>query len=164
MPTEIEVRVMKILTAIEIPPTAAQVIEALGNEAVTVVCEAALGSYPGLRLKVRNNAVSLLGWMTHPQAKETIPLLVNDSNDDVKYRAMRAAGRQKNEDVVETLGLILKKKESPPLAAAEAVNALIAIGSSKAQALVTSYETANPDTVPHRGSAVVNAVLKAHSK
>ena len=73
MPTESEVRVMDVLTSIEIPPNAAQTIVSWGNEAVTVVCEAALGTYPGFRPKVRNNAVALLGQMSHRQATETIP-------------------------------------------------------------------------------------------
>ena len=114
MPTEIETRVMKVLTAIEIPPDVAQKIQSWGNEAVTVVCEAALGSYPGLRMKVRTNAVALLGHMTHPQAIETIQVLVNDPNSDVSIRAMRAAGRQKNEQVIDKLGQVLKKIESTP--------------------------------------------------
>ena len=44
MPTANEIRVLKLLSAIEIPPTAGQTIQSWGNEAVTIVCEAALGA------------------------------------------------------------------------------------------------------------------------
>src|SRR3712207_8910994 len=103
MPTETESRVISVLTSIEVPSNAAQTIGSWGNEAVTVVCEAALGTYPGFRPKVRYNAVALLGQMNHPQATETIPLLINEPDPDVSIRAMRAAGRQKNERVVDAL-------------------------------------------------------------
>jgi HEAT repeat protein len=164
MPTETESRVLGVLTSIEIPPNAAQAIGNWGNEAVTVVCEAALGTYPGFRPKVRYNAVALLGQMSHPQATETIPLLINEPDPDVSIRAMRAAGRQKNERVVDTLEQILKRSESSPLIAAEAVSALSAIDSPKAQAILDEYITAAPDTYPHRGSAVVANVLEAHDE
>lgn len=163
MPTPIEVRVLKILSAIEIDPSTAQTIENLGNEAVTVVCEIALGSYPGLRLKVRTNAVALLGWMTHPQAVETIPLLINDSNSDVSIRAMRAAGRQKNEQVISKLDEILKKTESLPLIAAEAVKALISINSVEARTSLSEYSTTDGLKYPHRNSTVVKGILNAYN-
>ena len=159
MPTENEVRVLKILSAIEIPSNAGQTIQSWGNEAVTVVCEAALGTYPGLRPKVRNNAVALLGWMDHPQAQETVPLLMNDSNTDVAIRAMRAAGRQKNENGVDKLAEMLDQKDTQPLLAAEAVSALLAVGSAGALATVTAYRSANPTDLPHRGSRAVISVL-----
>lgn len=159
MPTDTEIRVMKILTAIEITPAAAQKIKEWGNEAVTVVSEAALGTYPGLRLKVRTNAVALLGWIDHPQAVETIPLLVHDANPDVAIRAIRAAGRQKNENVVNKLAQILTKPESTPVLAAEAAKALLAIGSPSAQAALAVYEAASPDQYPHRGSNVIRDVI-----
>ncbi|MEH6435699.1 HEAT repeat domain-containing protein [Massilia sp. DD77] len=159
MPTENEVRVLKILNAIEIPPTAGQTIQTWGNEAVTVVCEAALGTYPGLRSKVRNNAVALLGWMDHPQAQETVPLLLNDTNSDVAIRAMRAAGRQKNETGIEKLAGMLEQQGTQPLLAAEAVSALLAIGTPEAAATVASYRAANPADLPHRGSRAVIGVL-----
>jgi HEAT repeat protein len=164
MPDETVVKVMKILSAIEIPPSAAQKIEEWGNEAVTVVCEVALGSYPGLRSKVRNNAVALLGWMSHPQALETISLLINDPNSDIAIRAMRAAGRQKNDDVVAKLGQVLKKPVSPPLIAAEAVKALLAIDSSKSRTVLEGYTGESPNVYPHRGSAVVEGIIKTGRK
>ena len=71
MPTENEIRVLRLLSAIEISPNAGATIEGWGNEAVTVLCEAALGSYPGLRQKVRTNAVSVLGSMSHPNCGVT---------------------------------------------------------------------------------------------
>lgn len=164
MPTENEIRVLKILSAIEIPPTAGQTIQSWGNEAVTVVCEAALGTYPGLRPKVRNNAVALLGWMDHQQARETVPLLLNDANTDVSIRAMRAAGQQKSDASVDKLGQLLRRRDAPPLLAAEAVSALLAIGSDKALASVAAYKSANPVDLPHRASKVVESVLSTEGK
>lgn len=161
MPTANEIRVLKLLSAIEIPPTAGQTIQSWGNEAVTIVCEAALGTYPGLRPKVRNNAVALLGWMDHQQAMETVPLLLTDANTDVSIRAMRAAGRQKNEASVDKLGQLLRRKEASPLLAAEALGALLAIDSDKARASVATYKAASPADLPHRGSRVVESVLSA---
>lgn len=159
MPTENEIRVMEILSAIELPPGLGQIIEAWGNEAVTVVCEAALGTYPGLRPKVRTNAVSLLGRMSHPQAVETVPMLVNDTNEDVAIRAMRAAGRQKNEAVVEKLGQVLQNGASPPVLAAEAVKALMAIDTPTARQELEQYKAKGAAALPHRGSAVVRGIL-----
>lgn len=164
MPTENEIRVMKILSAIDIPPAAAKKIEEWGNEAVTVVCEVALGTYPGLRMKVRTNAAALLGWMDHPQARETVTLLVNDPNPDVAIRGMRAAGRQKNEQAVEKLGQIVKKPESPPLLAAEALKALMTVDSARAKAFVDQYAAATPDAVPHRAASVIHDVFSRGAK
>lgn len=164
MPDETVVKVMKILSAIEIPPSAAQRIEELGNEAVTVVCEVALGSYPGLRPKVRTNAVALLGWMTHPQAIETTVLLVNDANPDVAIRALRSAGRQKNANVVDKIGQVLKKPVSNPLIVAEGVKALMAIDSSKSRSVLEGYESQSPSVYPHRGSPVVQDIIKTRRK
>jgi len=160
MPTENEIRVMKILTAIEITPAAGQKIKEWGNEAVTVVAEAALGMYPGLRLKVRTNAAALLGWIDHPQAAETLLLLVNDPNQDVAIRAVRAAGRQKKDVAVEKLGQLLTQPSTSPILAAEASKALIAIGTARAQNVLQSYENTAVDNVPHRQSAVVRDVLQ----
>lgn len=163
MPTEAETRVMQILSAIEVPPAAADLIESLGTEAVTVVCEAALGSYPGIREKVRTNAVSLLGMIDHPQARETVPLLVNDPNPDVAIRAMRAAGAQRNDDVVPRLDRLLSRPDAPPLLAAEAVKALIAVDSTAARASLTTY--AEADSPPaHRDSALVRRILSDAQK
>lgn len=164
MPDETVVQVMKILSAIEIPPGAAKQIEEMGNAAVTVLCDVALGSYPGLRPKVRTNAVALLRWMSHPQALETTALLINDANPDVAIRALRAAGVQKNEDVVDKIGQILTKPASNPLLAAEAAKALLAIDSPKAKTLMETYEKASPNTLPHRHSPEVENILQTRRK
>jgi hypothetical protein len=158
MPTETEIKVMRLLTAIEIPPSAAEQILAWGNEAVTVVCEAALGVLPGLRDKVRTNAVALLGWVDHPQAMETLALLVTDPDQDVAARAMRAAGRRKSEQAVDGLARVLTTPSTAPILAAEAVKALQAIGSGTALAALSRYE-ASADAYPHRNSTVVRDVL-----
>lgn len=162
MPTEIEIKVMKLLTAIEIPPSAGQYIENLGNEAVTVLCETALGSYPGLRPKVRNNAVALLGYMTHPQAGETLILLVNDANSDVAIRAIRASSQLKSKDVVPALEGKLEQVTTSSLIAAEAVQALIQIGSPQAIAALNKYVSASPVSYPHRGSTMVKNILSTY--
>ncbi|GAO45412.1 HEAT repeat domain-containing protein [Flavihumibacter petaseus] len=159
MPTEIEIKVIKALSAIEVPPTLALTIEGWGNEAVTVLCEAALGTYPGLRQKIRTNAVALLGWMTHPQAMETVRMLINDSNEDIAIRAMRSSGRQKNDGTTDQLQALLSKSETSPLLAAEAVQSLINNGSVKARAVLTQYAGQSPETLPHRRNALVQELL-----
>src|SRR5215831_7360970 len=118
MPTANETRVMEMLNAIEIPADAGAAIEGWGNEAVTVVCEAALGTYTALPFKMRTNAVALLGSLTHPQARETVLLLIPDVQIDVSIRAMRAAGRQKNTAAVTQLEEILKRRDTMALLAA----------------------------------------------
>ncbi|ACL65253.1 hypothetical protein A2cp1_1911 [Anaeromyxobacter dehalogenans 2CP-1] len=164
MPTENEIRVMKLLTATDLSPSAAaEAIVEWGNEAVTVVCEAALGQYPGLRLKVRTNAAALLGWIDHPQATEAIDLLIQDSSPDLAVRAIRAAGRKKDDRFVSRLGEMLERPETTPILAAEAVRALVSIGSARAQSAVGNYEAANPRTVPHRASRAVADVLEKRS-
>ena len=107
MPTEMESRMLQLLSAIEIERDAPQYIESLGNEAVTVICEAALGSYPGMRPKVRANAVVLVGRMNHPQALETMALLVSDPDPGIAIRAIRAAGRKRNTGLVEKIARVL---------------------------------------------------------
>ena len=123
MPTEIELRVIRTLSAIEVADNAAETIEAWGNEAVTALCEIALGSFAGARNKVRTNAAGLLGSMRHPQARETLQMLVKDPNPDVSIRAIRATGRQQNTDAVKDLSLLLKKPDLSALFAAEVVSA-----------------------------------------
>ncbi|HEV2833719.1 MAG TPA: HEAT repeat domain-containing protein [Pyrinomonadaceae bacterium] len=164
MPDETVVKVMKILSAIEIPPSAAQVVEQMGHQAVTVVCEVALGSYPGLRQKVRTNAVSLLGWMTRPQAVETTALLVNDPNPDIAIRALRAAGRQKNDNVVDKIGQMLNKPAANPLIVAEGLKALLAIDSSKSKSVFEGYEKESPNKVPHRATPLVQEIITKRRK
>jgi hypothetical protein len=164
MPDETVVKVMKILSAIEIPPSAAEVIEAMGNDAVTVVCEVALGSYPGLREKVRTNAVGLLRWMSHPQAIETTALLVNDADPDIAIRALRAAGLQKNDNVVDKIGQMLNKPAANPLIVAEGLKALLAIDSAKSKSVFESYEKETPNKVPHRATPVIQDIINKRRK
>lgn len=160
MPTEIEVKVIKALSAIEVTPALALNIEAWGNEAVTVICETALGTYPGLRQKIRYNAVAILGWMTHPQAFETIAILINDPDTDISIRAMRSAGRQKNDETVEKLNMLLNNTDTNPLLAAEAVQSLIHNGSAKANSVLSQYAAKSSQTLPHRGNSLVQQLLR----
>ena len=60
MPTDIEVRLMRLLNSIELRRGLAGEIEAMGTEAVTVVCDAALGTYVGQRPWIRNRAAALV--------------------------------------------------------------------------------------------------------
>lgn len=159
MPTEIETQVLRWLSAIEVMPDTATRVMELGPDAITVVCEAAVGAYPGLRTKVRTNAVSLLGWMDVPQARETVVLLIHDPLPDVATRALRAAGRQHNAAAVTVIEQRLASSSAPPLVAAEAVKALDAIASDDADAALDSYRQAGASAPPHRHSAVVTEVL-----
>jgi len=159
MATKDEIRVMEVLNAVEVPAAAGPAIERWGNNAVTILCEVALGTYAGIRFKVRTNAVALLGTLTHPQAMESVQLLIADRDDDVSIYAMRAAGRQKNPAAVAQLDTRLKRRDLPPLLAAEAVNALSAIDSREARNVLKTYAAASPEEYPHRGSAVVRESL-----
>ncbi len=159
MPTQNEIRVMDVLSGIEIPAAAGPAIREWGNEAVTVLCEAALGSYAGLRPKMRTNAVALLGSVDHPQAVETIQILLSDPDSDVSIRAMRAAGQQKNAGAVTKLAALLKRRDLPALIAAEAVNALAAVDSPQARSALRTYADASPDDLPHRRSPLVGDYL-----
>jgi len=160
MPTDVELRVLKLLTSIELSPATAAEIEAMGNDAVTVLCEVALGTYPGLRVKARTNAAGVLGWMTHPQAAETLLLLLDDSDADVRLHAFRAVGGKRDQAAVDTLARVLGEPQSSALMAAEATKALLAIGTPKAQQSVAAYEAASPELLPHRRSAVVRDVIE----
>lgn len=162
MPTEMESRMFQLLRAIEIERDAPQYIESLGNEAVTVICEAALGSYPGIRPKMRANAVVLAGRMNHPQALETIALLVSDPDLGIAIRAMRAAGRNRTTGVVEKIARVLDQPMSGALLAAEALDALLQIDTPEAQLRVKAYEAAND--LPHRRSPPVEYTLREGKK
>jgi hypothetical protein len=162
MPTETEINVMKIISAIEIPTNAAKAIESMGTEAVTVLSEVALGTYPVFRTKIRSNAVALVGQLEHPQSIETMSLLVKDSNPDISIRAMRAAGRRKMGIVVDYIGGLLKKAETSPILAAEAANSLINIDSPAARTYLETYNTSDPNIYPHRGSTVVKEILRKY--
>lgn len=158
MPTPTEVRVMRLLTVIDAAPTdAARSVMAEGTAGVTVVCEAALASYPGLREKVRMNAIALLGWLDHPQARETALLLLDDPDRDAAVRAMRSVGRQHDDGSVAALERVLTQESTDPIIAAEAVKALASMGGDRAASVLGKYRRA---TEPgHRGSAVVREVL-----
>ena len=134
-------------------------IQTLGNDAVTVLCDVALGTFPGLRPKVRTNAVALLGWVDHPQAAETLRLLVGDVNPDVKARALRAVGRKRDDVVVDDLGRMLREEALPPVIAAEVVKALLAIDSAAARVTLAEYEAADASRYPHRAAPVVRTYL-----
>ena len=159
MTTPIETEVLQILSAIEIEGSAAQVIEKLGNDAVSLTCDIASGAVPGLRNKVRTNAAALLGYMRHPQAKETVRLLVNDTNHDVALRGLRAAARMKLVSAVNDIAVALNKPDLSPLLAAEAVKALVAIDSPPAKQAVETYRRSDATTLPHRNAPVVLNVL-----
>lgn len=161
MPTPIETEVMRLLTSVDVQPavSAARIME-LGTPAVTVVCEAALGSYPGLRNKTRTNAVALLGWLAHPQAAETVALLVGDEDPDVAIRALRAAGRSGNQAAVARISALLTRPETPPVIAAEAVRSLSTVGSPNAVDAVETYRHVGENVLAHRGSTVVRTALE----
>jgi HEAT repeat protein len=161
MATEAEAAVLRLLSAIEFDsaPAAAAILN-FGNEGVTVLCDAALGTYPGLRPKVRLNAVALLDAVAHPQARETLRLLVRDADPDVSIRAVRAAARLRDEASVAEMARVLRQPELPPLVAAETVRALAAINSADARRALGDYEAADPARYPHRAAAVVNEQLR----
>ena len=164
MPTEAEIRVLELLNAIDLPDETATWLQKSGNEYVTVVCEAALGSYPGLRKKARFNAVALAGRMDHPQTRETIDMLINDPTPDVAIRAMRAIGRHRNVGAVQKLSDILNKPQSSDLIAAEALKALIAIDSPESSLAIEHYRDAQPSSASHRRASVVGEILSGYRR
>lgn len=162
MPTQDEIRVLNLLSAVDYSPGTdpGKLIESWGNGAVTVACETALGTYPGLQQKVRTNAVAVLETIDHPQARETIAMLVKDQNSDISIRALRAAAGQKNNNVVRDVDMMLQSPSLSPLVAVEAVKALINIGSSQAKKALQSYKKASPSQLPHRGNALISSYLE----
>jgi hypothetical protein len=154
-----EQQVLQLLHAYELDAGTAQAIEQLGPEAVTVLAEAALGAYPDLRPKARQNAVYLLGVVQHPQAAETVALLVDEDDPAIAIRALRAARRQRNEAVVGTLARMLTSPNLTPVVAAETVATLDAIGSEAARTAIVGYAEATSSELPHRGSRIVAQYL-----
>jgi HEAT repeat protein len=166
MPTEIENSVINLLSATDFAPGTdpGKLIESLGNEAVTVACEIASGAYPGLRKKIRTNAVDALETIDRPQARETVQLLVKDTDPDVSIRALRAAAGQKNINAIGSMAKLLQSATLPSLVAVEVVAALIAIDSPEARQLLQQYESMDPATYPHRGDDLVKRYLNERSR
>lgn len=162
MPTENEKRVLNLLSAVDYEPGTdpGKLIESWGNDAVTVACEIALGSYPGLRPKVRTNAVAVLETIGAPQAKETVRMLVKDPDSDVSIRALRAAAGQRNADAVNDMSAMLVSPALPPLVAVEVVKALGAIATPAARAALKAYSTADAQAHPHRSYPLVATYLR----
>jgi HEAT repeat protein len=159
MPTPTESRVLELLTAIDIPPDVlARQIEQLGTPGVTVLCDVALATYPGLRKKVRSNAVALLGWIQHPQAEEALIVAIGDSDPDLATRALRAAGRRQLATSIAPIAALLDRASTNPLVAAEAIKALAQINVVEAGGILSRY-IAGDAKVPHRTSTVVERVL-----
>ncbi len=162
MPNQDEIRVLNLLSVVDYGPGTdpGKLIESWGNGAVTVACETALGSYPGLSPKVRTNAVAVLETIDHPQARETVAMLVKDPNSDVSIRALRAAAGQKNTAVVGDLATMLQSPSLSPLVAVEVVKALINIGSTQAKKALQTYKEANANQLPHRGNALIASYME----
>ena len=156
MASKIEQRVIEMLSMIELPDDAGKRLEHLGTPAVTVVCEAALDSYPGLRAKVRSNAIALLGSVSHPQARETLHLLVADTNRDIAAGAIRALAGQRDRTAIKRLAQLLSRGRLDPVLVTESVKGLLAIGTREAKAAVLAYEKASVEaSKPRRRSARV---------
>lgn len=163
MATEFERRVLSMLAAIEPPPDAAEQIEAMGPEAVNVACEAALGTYVGLRPKIRTNAAAIVGRMNNQQARETLALLVTDPSEDVAIRALRALGRRDEPELVQRIGMVLRRADASPILAAEAVKALAATPArGAASKLLDEYRKMTGEHAPaHRRHALVQQTLQS---
>jgi hypothetical protein len=158
MTDEIEAKVSEILRALDVDERMGALIERWGNEAVTLVCSIALGSDAGVDPRSRCRAVFLLGGMQHVQAIETVALLVTSPVDVVAVNAIRAAARQRSEPAVERLAILLRRQDTPPIHAVEAVHALRAIGSASAARALEQYSSGE-SSVRHRKDPVVEAAL-----
>jgi HEAT repeat protein len=161
MPTPIETWVLDMLSAVEVPLDAAEQIERAGPEAVNVVCEAALGTYVGLRPKVRTNAAWVVGRMTAEQARDTLMLLVTDPDDGVAIRAIRAAGRLQIPELDARVALALERDEADPLLVVEAVAAL-AGSPTERQALQRYVDSTGSAAPAHRRNAAVERAIRRH--
>jgi HEAT repeat protein len=161
MATETEERVLRLLSATEVPANAAEQIAQMGPEAVNVACEAALGTYVGLRLKVRTNAASVVGRLTDDQARQTLALLVTDPSDDVAIRALRAVRRRTGEeDLLARAALVLGRADASPLVVVEAIDALAASPDVPlARDALTNYREAGEGAPPHRSNQLVQQAL-----
>ncbi len=139
----IQTQVRNVLSAneIESPEQTATSIEQLGNEVVTFLCDIALGYEIVNREKIRTNAVSLLGWMKHPQALETVSRLIDDTDPDISLRAIRAAVRQNNVDAVKSIGRLLSEPDIGEILSSEAFNGLSNIDSVEAKRLIEQYQS-----------------------
>lgn len=162
MATETERRVLRMLGAIEPPSDAAEQIEHMGPEAVNVACEAALGTYVGLRPKIRTNAAAIVGRMNTDQARETLALLVTDPNEDVAIRALRAVGRRDEPTLVQRVALLLQRADASPLLIAEAVNALAETPArNAAREALDTYRGMQGEAAPtHRLHPMVEQALR----
>lgn len=162
MATDTEARVLRMLGAIEPPTDAAEQIEAMGPQAVNVACEAALGTFIELRPKIRTNAAAIVGRMNGDQARETLALLVTDPSEDVAIRALRALGRRDEPELVRRAGLVLRRAETSPLLAAEAVNALAATPArDAAREVLDGYSRVQgPGSPAHRRHPLVDQALR----
>lgn len=160
MATEIETWVLNLLSAIEVPRNAPEQIESAGTEAINVACEAALGTYVGLRPKLRTNAAWVVGRMTSQQARETLMLLLNDPSDDVAIRAIRAIGKRNDPELEARAALTLQRPEANSLVVAEIVKSL---GQSQNGKLILSEYRGQQGlaALPHRRSPVVERALRS---
>jgi hypothetical protein len=166
MPTENEIRVLNMLSAVDYGPDSdpGKLIESWGTEAVTVACEVALGTYPGLSRKMRTNAVAFLETIEHPQAQETVRMLVKDPDSDVSIRAIRAAAGQQNTSTVKEMATLLRSTTLQPLVAVEIVKALSTLDTPEARETLRSYQAADPERFPHRAYQLVNEYLDRSTK
>lgn len=157
--TESQTKVLQMLGAVELPRGSAARIEALGNDAVTLLCDAALGSFVGIAAGQRHRAAFLVGCLSHPQALETLPLLVGSDAPGVARRALRALRRRQRVDAVLQIQALLDQDGTPPTLAAEAILTLAALNAEPARAVIAGYERRAPAPGSHRGAAVVRRAL-----
>jgi hypothetical protein len=161
MPTENEKKVLNLLSATDLVGVGdpGALIESWGNEAVTVACEIAMGSFPGLAKKVRTNAVAVLETVKKPQAMETISLLIKDPDSDIAIRAARAAAGQNNTEAISNMGTMLQRPTLVPLVAVELVKSLIKLDTADAKSVLSTYEQADATKLPHRANNLVRTYL-----
>jgi hypothetical protein len=162
MTNEVEARVLRLLSVTDLAPesTPGRLVESWGEEAVSALCNIALGSQRAVLPKVRTNAVGLLETMTHPQAMETARMLLADPSPDVGVRALRATASQQNPDAVTDIQRLLTRLDLHPLLVVESMKALTGIGTAAARKALKAYRSSDVG-VRHRAHPIVARFMKS---
>jgi hypothetical protein len=162
MASDIEARVLRLLSATDFAQdsTPGKLVESWGEEAISALCNIALGGQRAVQTKVRTNAAGLLETMTHPQAMETARMLLSDPSLDIAVRALRATASQRNPDTVRDIQRLLIRPDLHPLLVVESMKALSGIGTAAARKALKTYRSSEVG-MHHRADPVVARFIKS---
>ena len=162
MASDIEERVFRLLSATDYAQdsTPGKLVKSWGEEAISALCNIALGGQRAVHTKVRTNAAGLLETMTHPQAMETARMLLFDPSLDIAVRALRATASQRNPDTVRDIQRLLIRPDLHPLLVVESMKALSGIGTAAARKALEAYRSSEVG-MHHRADPVVARFIKS---